>query len=59
MLLLFTAIALVLGGLLYRFLPGAIRRYVDLDSSLGELLAFVLGAACLVALLVGALAVLG
>ena len=48
-LLLFAAVAVAIGSLLYRFLPTAIRRYVELDSSLGELLAFAVGAGVLVA----------
>ena len=50
-LLLFPAIALATGGVLYRVLPGTIRTYVALDSSLGQLLAFILGAVVLVTIL--------
>ena len=53
-LLLFSAIAVALGGLIYRVLPTAIRKYVDLDSSLGELLAFGVGAAILIVIIAAA-----
>jgi len=45
---LLASIAVAIGDLVYRVLPRSIRRYVDLDSSLGEMLAFSLGAVVLV-----------
>ena len=53
----FSAIALAIGAPLYRVLPVMIRKHVDLDSSLGELLAFGIGATFLVAFIAAAWAI--